>query len=153
VKRFNFLDAELQVDDDDPPAFRSAWASIGTTLGSEHLAGSLIEVQPGNKAMTYHWEAAQEEWLIVLEGTGTLRTPEGEQELRAGDLVAFPTGPTGAHQLINNSDSACRFIMLSDQAETNVIVYPDSNKVGVRYPDLHPNYVMGTDVDYWEGET
>ena len=35
----------------------------------------------------------------MLDGTPTLRDPDGERVLRRGDVVCFPTGPEGAHQV------------------------------------------------------
>jgi uncharacterized cupin superfamily protein len=125
-------------------------------LGARHLSGSVYEIGPGRKGFPYHWEAALEEWLIVLEGTPTIRTPDGEHELRPGDVVSFPTGPAGAHQVLNRSAERVRFIMLSNQADPNVIVYPDSGKVGIRGDLGLPgpaNYALDAPVEYWEGES
>jgi uncharacterized cupin superfamily protein len=152
VTSFNLNRAELEGDDDSPEAFASRGADIGWAIGGEHLGGSLIEIPPGKRAWPYHWEAAHEEWLVVLSGTPTLRTPEGEEELTAGDVVCFPTGPEGAHALRNASEEACRVVMLSNRAEVNVIVYPDAGKVGVRTRWLRPNFPEGVGVGYWEGE-
>jgi uncharacterized cupin superfamily protein len=41
----------------------------------------------------------------VLRGEPTLRTPEGERVLKQGDVVCFPRGKDGAHQIINRTDS------------------------------------------------
>ena len=35
----------------------------------------------------------------MLSGSPTLRGPDGERVLRAGDVVCFPVGPDGAHQV------------------------------------------------------
>jgi hypothetical protein len=35
--------------------------------------------------------------LIVVASQVTLRTPDGERELNAGDVVAFPRGLAGGH--------------------------------------------------------
>ena len=43
----------------------------------------------------------QEEWLLVLEGTVTVSTPEGVDTLDRGDIVSFPPGPEGAHKVTN----------------------------------------------------
>ena len=41
---------------------------------------------------------------MVLRGTPTLRTPEGERTLAEGEVVAFPAGRAGAHAIRNRSD-------------------------------------------------
>src|SRR3954469_13195287 len=38
-----------------PPGFGSAAVDIGSTIGAEHLGGTLFEVPPGEKATPYHW--------------------------------------------------------------------------------------------------
>ena len=56
---------------------------------------SLYELPPGEKSFPYHYEIGFEEWLLVLTGRPTLRTPDGERELRAWDVAFFPEAPTG----------------------------------------------------------
>lgn len=153
VKRFNWHTAELSSDAGDPDAFRVQYASVGKAIGAEHLGGQMLEVAPGQRSFPYHWEAGQEEWLIVLSGDPTLRTPEGTQPLRAGDVVCFPVGPAGAHQVINETDAPARLLFFSDRRDPNVIMYPDSGKVGVRAADIHGNFAANASLDYWENES
>ena len=152
MKRFNWDAVELRRDDDKPTGYGAANARIGEAIGGEHLAGMLVVLEPGEHSAPYHWEAAVEEWVIVLEGRPTLREPGGERELRAGDVVCFGLGPDGAHKFTNRSDEPARIIMLSDQRASKVIVYPDSSKMRVRTPDLQANYRLETDVGYWDRE-
>jgi uncharacterized cupin superfamily protein len=44
--------------------------------------GTLYELRPGAKS-PYHWHFGEEEWLLVVGGVPTLRTPKGERVLRA----------------------------------------------------------------------
>ena len=66
----------------------------------------MYELEPGDRLWPYHTHHANEEWLLVLRGQPTLRSPEGEQELKEGDVVCFPRGKDGAHQVTNRTDSA-----------------------------------------------
>ena len=101
--------------------------------------------------------------LIVLSGAPTLRTPDGERELRAGDAVVFPLGPAGAHQLRNDDAEPARVIMFGSYSVPEVAVYPDSGKIGVwagSNPDEPPEvelFVRDASPDarlpYWEGES
>jgi uncharacterized cupin superfamily protein len=153
VPRFNLERASLQPHRDAPAAFDARSADIGSQIGGEWLGGTVIELAPGKRAFPYHWEAAQEEWLLVLAGTATVRTPEGETALGRGDLVCFPVGPQGAHAVVNRSDDEpCRVLMLSNRADVNVIGYPDSGKIGVRTPWSRPNLPESSAIPYWEGE-
>ena len=56
-----------------------------------------------------------EEWLLVVAGRPTLRTPEGERQLEPGDVVAFPQGPAGAHKVANATDETVRVVILSSK--------------------------------------
>src|SRR5438477_73379 len=77
--------------------FKDAW--VGAHTDAELIGASMYEVEPGNKQGPFHTHHANEEWAIVLRGEPTLRTHEGEQLLRQGDVVAFPRGKEGAHAL------------------------------------------------------
>ena len=39
----------------------------------------MSEVEPGNKLWPYHTHYLNEEWVIVLRGEPTLRTPEASR--------------------------------------------------------------------------
>ena len=66
-----------------------------------------------------------------MDGTPTLRTPGGERVLRAWDLVAFPRGEAGAHQVRNGTAEPARLVFFSTVSDPEVAVYPDDEKVGV----------------------
>jgi uncharacterized cupin superfamily protein len=90
----------------------------------------VYELPPG-KATPYHWHVGEEEWLLVLEGEPTLRTPGGETRLRPWDLAVFPRGEAGAHQLRNDTGEQVRAAFFSSVSDPEVAVYPDEGKVGV----------------------
>ena len=78
---------------------------------------SMYEVEPGNRHWPFHTHHANEEWVIVLRGGPALRAREGEQVLREGNVVAFPRGKEGAHQIRNDTDAPIRVLMLSTGGE------------------------------------
>jgi uncharacterized cupin superfamily protein len=118
------------------------------------MAGTLYELPPGNSNCPYHYES-DEEWLLVLEGTLTVRHPEGTDELGAGDLVCFPAGQDGAHKLTNRGEDVVKMLIVSTANLPAVAVYPDSDKIGVFTEGRRDNVMVRreSDVDYWEGET
>jgi uncharacterized cupin superfamily protein len=134
--------------------FRIRDAHVGRRLGSELIGGSLYEVDPGEKTWPYHLHHANEEWLVVLRGRPTLRSPDGEQELAEGDTVCFPRGPAGAHQVINRSDTPARVLILSTLLMPELVEYPDSGKVGTRDAKGERLFISrpGPQLDYWDGE-
>jgi uncharacterized cupin superfamily protein len=152
----SFLEPEF----DEPrerEGFRCRRARIGRQAGSERLGASLWAVPAGQAAYPYHWHYTEEELIVVLEGGPLLRTPGGERRLARGEVVSFPRGDRGAHQVINDTGEEVRFLALSTQGEPDVVMYPESDKVGVfeRRPEgggLYKLFRLEDEVDYWQGE-
>jgi uncharacterized cupin superfamily protein len=90
--------------------------------------GSLYELAPGQES-PYHWQVGEEEWLLVLSGAPTLRTPDGEQVLGPWDLTAFPRGESGAHQVRNETLEPVRLAFFSTLSDPEIVVYPDDGRV------------------------
>jgi uncharacterized cupin superfamily protein len=148
----NLYDLALASDDDDPAGYRKRMASVGKRIGAANLGGSVYELDPGQSTFPYHYECVEEEWLLVLAGTPSLRDPDGEHELAAGDLVCFPPGAEGAHKVTNRSGSVARILMLSTvpRPDLSITVYPDSDKVSVWPPGKRLR--MAEHLGYWDGE-
>jgi uncharacterized cupin superfamily protein len=136
-------------------------ARLGWQAGTDHIGLSLYELPPGSGPWPYHYQHGNEELLIVLAGRPHLRTPDGWRRIQPGEVVSFPRGERGAHAVENRTDEPIRFLMLSEMNAPDVIVYPDSNKVGVisRPPGSRGDedalaawFRLSDQVDYWEGE-
>jgi uncharacterized cupin superfamily protein len=121
---------------------------VGEALGAEQIGASLFELDEGERSFPYHFHHGNEEWLIVVAGSPSVRTPEGERRLRAGDVICFPAGPDGAHQVTGPGT----VLILSEKRLPEVVEYPDSGKVGVRTNATNQNFLAADAVDYWEGE-
>ena len=131
----NLYDEELE---HEPEADRRAgygerWLRFGPSIGAKHIGMTIYEL--GN-----------EEWLIVLAGEPTLRTPDGEQKLVRGDVAVFPDGPDGAHTVSGPG----RVAMMSTRIDPSGSVYPDSNKIGIWPPGKL--FRLEDAVEYFEGE-
>ena len=140
MKKLNLNTAQPEYDDTDPEGYRAAQLKVAPLIGGETMAGGYYVVPPGQANCPYHYES-DEEWLLVLEGRLTVRHPEGEEELEAGDLVCFPAGPDGAHKLTNKGDEPVRMLIVSTANLPAVAVYPDSDKIGVWTPG-HADDIM-----------
>jgi uncharacterized cupin superfamily protein len=153
VKVFN-----LNGDDWDRSEDRVGWRSkdawVGHHIGAELLGGSMYELEPGDRLWPYHTHHANEEWVIVLRGAPTLRAHDGEQQLREGDVVAFPRGKEGAHQIRNDTGAPIRVLMLSSTIAPDLVEYLDSGKIGARSVAGERIVLArpGPELDYWEGE-
>ncbi len=142
-------------DPADPDGFRIGQARLGAELGARRTGATVYELPPGQAVCPFHYEHGEEEWLLVLDGRPSVRTPEGTRELAARDLMFFPTGPTGAHQVRNDSAETARVIMWSEVVWPTATVYPDSDKVGVYVGEGEESLVFrrANAVEYFDGET
>ena len=153
----NLSDADFD-EPREAEGFRARRARIGRQLGSDKLGASYWELPPGQAAYPYHWHMTEEELLVVTDGRPSLRTPDGWRDLEAGEVVAFPRGEEGGHQLMNRTDDTVRFLAFSTQPGPDIVMYPDSGKVGAfeRRPEgggLYELFRLEDAVDYYEGET
>lgn len=139
----------------DHPGFRALRARVGRQVGAERLGASIWEVAPGEAAYPYHFHLGEEELVIVLAGRPSLRSPDGWRELDEGEIVSFPRGEAGAHQLVNRTAETVRFLSISTNGEPDIVLYPDSGKLGAaerRAGGLHAFFRVTDAVDYYDGE-
>lgn len=155
MRRVNLSRADFSYDPTDPDGFRSGVAGLRRPFGAEQSGTSIYELPPGQAVCPYHYELGEEEWALVLEGRPSVRTPEGTDQLRPLDLVFFPKGPKGAHQIRNDSDEPARVMMWSPVVYPTATVYPDSDKVGIYTGDPAEDVMVprSSRVDYFHGES
>jgi uncharacterized cupin superfamily protein len=145
MRKVNLLSVEL-----DEPVEAGRFGHVGKTLGpmlgAERIGASLYQAVAGRWIWPYHYHHGVEEWLYALAGTPVLRDPGGERTLRAGDVVAFPSGHSGAHTVAGPG----RFVIFStgDHIEPWLSVYPDSEKISTPEGML----LLNPTVTYWYGE-
>jgi uncharacterized cupin superfamily protein len=140
------------------PGFRTRRARVGRQLRSERLGASVWELPPGEAAYPYHYHLVEEEMLFVLRGEVWLRDPTGWRALAEGEIVSFPPGEAGAHQLVNRGAQPARLLTISTNGTPDIVIYPDSDKLGAneRLPEgggLSEMYRRSESVDYYDGET
>jgi uncharacterized cupin superfamily protein len=145
----NATTIEAAADTGSPPGFRTRYRPLGPLLGGELLGGTVYELDPGERNGPYHYEIGNEECLLVLAGTPTLRHPGGRDVLSVGDMVVFPESADGAHQLINESTAVTRVLILSTMREPYGRAYPDSGKLSTPAGVFR----IAEAVDYWAGES
>jgi uncharacterized cupin superfamily protein len=145
----NATTIEVTANTGSPPGFRTRYRQLGPLLGGELLGGTVYELDPGERNGPYHYEIGNEECLLVLAGMPTLRHPGGRDALSVGDMVVFPEGAGGAHQLINESTAVARVLILSTMREPYGCAYPDSGKLSTAAGVFR----IAEAVDYWAGES
>jgi uncharacterized cupin superfamily protein len=147
-------------DESERPGFQSRRARLGRQAGGERLGASLYELPPGQAAWPFHFHLANEELLVAVSGTSSLRTPAGSRTLEEGEVTALLAGEQGAHQVRNEGGAPVRVLIVSQMVSPDVVVHVDSGKVGVRgaapgAPEtgaLHEWFALGRGVDFWDGE-
>ena len=152
----NIAAPEFTYDDEDPEGFRAGMFRLGDKLGAKETGTTVYELPPGQAVCPYHYEYGEEEWMLVLSGRPSLRTPEGTQELAPHDVAFFPTGPSGAHQIRNDTGETVRILMWSQVVVPSATAYPDSDKVGIWAGGDRSENLMAprsANVDYYFGET
>jgi len=142
----------------DHPGFRALRARVGQQAGARRLGASVWEIPAGEAAYPYHLHLGEEELVVVLSGRPSLRTPEDWRELEEGEVVAFPRGEAGAHQIVNRTEETIRFLAISTNGEPDIVLYPDSGKVGAaeRLPEgggFRKFFRLEAAADYYDGET
>jgi uncharacterized cupin superfamily protein len=155
-------EADVEGTEYDRGDARFTRKQLGAVAGGERIGTSLYEQAPGDRAWPYHYHAGNEEALYVLAGEGQVRTDGDAVRVEAGDYLAFPEGPAGAHRVVNDGDDPLRYLAISTMEAPDVTVYPDSGKFGVFVGtppggpkgerDLHGFYRVEDDVDFWVGE-
>jgi uncharacterized cupin superfamily protein len=120
-------DAEVEL----PDGTTARAVQLARHAGASRLGATLYELDPGAAASPLHFHHRNEEILIVLGGTPTLRGADRtERELAEGEVVAFLPGPDGTHQVINRTDRPARVLIAStndlpeiaEQVETGLLV-------------------------------
>jgi len=155
------LELEQSGPSGEAGSFEARIGLIGQVIGAQNIGSRLVAVPPGKRAWPFHLHRANEELFIILTGTGTLRYGEETYPLREGDVFAAPPGTGKAHQIVNDSDSELRYLVISTMEQPEVAEYPDSGKIGViagdapgRRPyDLFWFAKRESGVDYFDSES
>jgi len=139
-------------------AFRKA---ISAPAGGRALGASLYRLPAGKSAFPRHAHLANEEAIFILEGEGRLRLGDDVHKVGDGDYIPLPVGAEHAHSLANAGEADLIYLCLSTMIEPDVVLYPDSDKVGViagSAPGGEASartlaaWFENKPVDYWQGE-
>ena len=128
------------------------WGGIGALklvrAPSNALGASVWELQPGATQFVYHFHRGSEELLVVLRGAPTVRMHDAEHVLAEGDVLPFPRGPDGGHQIRNDSDGVARVLIVSAHANPDVAEYPETGKVATIVDGNHTYHRVADAVEH-----
>jgi uncharacterized cupin superfamily protein len=111
----------------DDPKFESAMktAYLGAAAGSEKIYVNIDYVKSGAKSVKYHSHSRQEEFFLILKGSGILRMQDEEIPVKQGDFVAKPAGKDIAHQFINDGSEVLQILDCGLNEQDETVAYPD----------------------------
>jgi uncharacterized cupin superfamily protein len=135
LPRLNFLNDEPWDEVDEDARSRTRW--FGHPLDADMLGASLLELLPGSPRGWLHLHYGVEEMFFVLDGTPTLHTDDGEEQLAPGDVVYCPEGPDGLHTFSNPTDEPARILGVSTKRFPDIVAYPERGIawVATRHPE------------------
>ncbi len=145
MRRFN-LYAPAFDRSSERDRYRSRSAQVAQAIGADQIGARLYALEDGQRSHPFHFHHGIEEWLVVVDGTPLVRTPEGEQALKRGDVLCFPVGSGGGHQVTGPGT----VLIVSDRHSPDVVEYPDSGKLLVNPPGRV--FRSADSVDLWDGE-
>lgn len=147
MRQVNLLDHRVYDHGQMRDGYRWRAGAVGTQLKAERMGATLYDILADTeRTYPYHFHYGTEEWLVVVDGTPTLRMLWGERELRVGDVVCFKPGSEGAHQLRGPGT----VLIFSANRSPDTVEYPDSGKLGAKPPGSV--FRIADAVDFWEGE-
>lgn len=116
----------------------------------EYLNFDLRQLNPEQYSAPYHFHRYAEELFMIVSGSATLRMPTGLEVVKAGDLMFFEVGETGAHQLFNHTNEPCVYLDIRTYIGHDIAEYPDTNKIFIA--PSREIFNKETTVNYFEGE-
>jgi uncharacterized cupin superfamily protein len=136
----------------------SSRGQISDHIGSKKLGYNRSVLPPGKAQGLFHCHHGEEEMFLIIEGQGELRYGSPRYPIRQHDVIACPpSGPEGAHQIINMGTTPLRDLALSTRADIETCEYPDSQKISIvagprGNRTLRKMFRKETNVDYYDRE-
>lgn len=84
---------------------------VGRDVGLTDFGVSHVVLKPGAASSQRHWHEDEDEFVVMLSGAAVLVEDGGRVIMKPGDMAAFPKGDPDGHQLLNESDADCEFLV------------------------------------------
>jgi len=102
-------------------------------IDDEHinkLYCDMYEILPGKTNWPHHYHTCNEEVFYIIEGYGEVITESEVLKVKSGDILRFPVGEKGVHQLKNTSDSVTlRYLDFGTTNTPDVVFMPADNMI------------------------
>jgi uncharacterized cupin superfamily protein len=128
----------------------SVFVSRELGLGVDSVATGIshLTIAAGKEGFPPHCHSAEEEFFVVLDGSGTVVLGEEEQEVRRGHVVSRPPGTRVPHSFRAGAD-ALTYLAYGTREPNDIAYYARSQKVNFRGVGLMTRLEK---LDYWDGE-
>ncbi len=108
----------------DEPCRARERRKLGDAAGLTQYGVNLLTLPPGAWSAQRHYHTHQDEFVYVLEGSVTLVTNEGEEELGPGDAAGFKAGDADGHCLQNRSGARALVLEVGTRGDDDTAYYP-----------------------------
>lgn len=100
---------------------------LGEAFRLKNFGVNLTRLAPGAVSALRHAHTRQDEFIYVLQGTPTLHTDEGRQQLTPGTCAGFRAGTGNGHCLINETPDEVVYLEVGDRSPGDEASYPDDD--------------------------
>ncbi len=101
--------------------------SLGESAGSQKIYVNIDYVPANAYSTKYHSHSQQEEFFLVLSGSGTLRLNGVERTVSTGDFIAKPSGQNIAHTFYNSGNEVLTILDAGTIEKEDTCYYPDED--------------------------
>lgn len=101
--------------------------SLGAAGGSQKIYVNIDYVPPKAYSTKYHSHSQQEEFFMILSGTGTLRLQDKEWAVKQGDFFAKPAAQNIAHTFYNSGNEILAILDVGTNEKEDTCYYPDED--------------------------
>ena len=98
---------------------------LGDAGGLTQFGVNLVTLAPGALSSLRHWHLAEDEFVMVTQGSCIMVTDAGETVMGPGDCAAFPANSGDGHHFINRSAQPATFLVVGSKAKREVATYSD----------------------------
>ena len=119
---------------------------LGDAAGSQKIYVNIDYVPPKAYSTRYHSHSQQEEFFMILSGTGILRLNGEEKTVKQGDFIAKPAGKNIAHTFYNSSNEVLTILDIGTNQNEDTCYYPDDDMYMQKSYELRRIF-KGTDLN------
>lgn len=126
--------------------------SLGAAGGSQKIYVNIDYVPPKAYSTKYHSHSQQEEFFMILSGTGILRLQGKEWTVNQGDFFAKPAAQNIAHTFYNSGNEILAILDVGTNEKEDTCYYPDED-VYMQKSNEQRRVFRGSDLNFlWTSE-